>query len=109
MRYYTAMALLDHTEAYSTPYIVLAASKKAPGYSDAVKRDLYEHHAIHCATKEVTAQISLVYSPREDSDEDWFDYGTGKYVPVDTPAMWVRAKGVSDLDVVHVLSVHPNE
>lgn len=103
------MALLKHTEAYSTPYVVLAESKEAPGYSDAVKRDLYEHHAIQCTTKSITAQISLVDSPREDSDDDWHAWGNGKYVSIDTPTIWVRAKGISGSDVAHVLSVHPNE
>lgn len=103
------MALLQHTNAYSTPYVVLGESKEAPGYTDAVRRDLYEHHAAQCPTKAVTVQISLVDQPDETSDQDWFDVGTDKYVPIDSPACWVRAKGVSGSDVLHVLSVHPNE
>lgn len=103
------MALLQHTNAYSTPYVVLGESEEAPGYTDAVRRDLYEHHAVQCTTKDVTVQISLVDQPDETSDQDWFDIGTGRYVGVDTPTSWIRAKGVSGGDVLHVLSVHPNE
>lgn len=103
------MALLQNTEAYSSPYVVLAESKEAPGYTDAIRRDLYEHHAAQCTTKSVTVQISLVDQPNEKSDADWFDVETAKYVAVPMPACWIRAKGVSGTDTLHVLSVRPNK
>lgn len=103
------MALLQYTEAYSTPYVVLGESKEAPGYTDAVRRDLYEHHAIQCTTSPITVQISLVYEPSETDESDWFDYGTGTYIHIDAPAVWVRAKGVGAKDVAHIFSVRPSK
>lgn len=100
------MALLSDIITTSNTSVVLSVSQDTPGYTDAVRRDHCEDTVVQ-ATKEMILQISLKERPDCESDDDWVEVGTGKYVEYPHAATWMRAKvdGMTEDDRVYIVSV----
>lgn len=70
-------------------------------YSDAITRDMMNKTSVQC-DKEIIVQVSNVPTPDMETDDDWYDAASGKFVPVNpSPYLWLRVKllEVSDENV----------
>lgn len=79
-------------------------------YSRAIIRSSFQRTSIHCPAQSVTMQVSNLPEPNTDTDVDWFDLDSGKFVSTDVPFKWMRVKASSapaEQMVVYVMSVHP--
>lgn len=99
------MALSRSSLDTNSSYLILEQSIDVTGYTDAIRRDTFEKTSVHCPTKAITVQVSLVQEPEEESDTDWHDVPkSDKFILVDMPVRWLRVKGVGEEDKVYILS-----
>lgn len=84
--------------------IGIAGVPAPAGYSDVYNNEGFDKVSWHCPTANITVYISNALMPPQspDSDVDWFEAGSGKFVHVEYPFSWFRVKGVSDANIVYV-------
>lgn len=79
-------------------------------YSKAIIRSSFQRTSIHCPTQSVTMQVSNIPEPNTDTDVDWFDLDSGKFVSTSMTFKWMRVKASAAPAaqmIVYVMSVHP--
>ena len=88
------MALLDSAQSANSAYWTLNPSKLAPGFTNAIRRDVYKYTSMQCTTQDIIMQASLKQKPDETTEDDWFDIvpTAAKFVSIHNVVYWVRAK-----------------
>lgn len=105
------MALLDTAQTANSTYWTLKPSKIAPGFTSAIRRDIYKYTALQCTTQPITMQVTLKQKPDETTEDDWFDIVTtpSNFVSVKNVFYWVRAKSskgsFEDTEEVYCMSI----
>lgn len=93
----------------ANPYFLDSVDSKTAPYSNAIERSMYFKTSFHCPGRTLIIQVSNVLRPKENSEDDWCEPGghsSGEdLVWTETPAKWMRVKGVEDGDCVFVNSV----
>ena len=78
-------------------------------YSNALERSTFVKTSFHCPGRTLVIQVSNKPRPDEDSDTDWVELGghsSGEdFVWTESPAMWMRVRGVEEGDQVFIQSI----